>query len=142
MSFQALNGRNVCRLEIGDTADWKSALRRSWYSGACVELRPVNSRCGKSDCRNFAALAFLRRQTSLIMPEDFPYDLFLSHSTKDKAVACPLAGRWQVAVRNHLKVWFETPSGRRNNKRRSRRAGRESVAGAQLESQTFRFAIR
>ena len=27
------------------------------------------------------------------MPDDFPYDVFLSHSAKDKAVVCPLAER-------------------------------------------------
>ncbi len=37
----------------------------------------------------------------------FPYDVFLSHSAKDKAVARPLAERLLVAVRKHLKAWFD-----------------------------------
>ena len=38
------------------------------------------------------------------MPEQFPYDVFLSHSAKDKAVVRPLAER----LRNDgLKVWFD-----------------------------------
>ena len=37
----------------------------------------------------------------------FPYDVFLSHSARDKAVARPLAERLLVAVRKHLKVWFD-----------------------------------
>ena len=41
------------------------------------------------------------------MSNDFQYDVFLSHSAKDKTVVRPLAERWQVAVRQHLKVWFD-----------------------------------
>ncbi len=38
------------------------------------------------------------------MPDEFQYDVFLSHSTKDKAVVRPLAER----LRNYgLKVWFD-----------------------------------
>jgi hypothetical protein len=37
----------------------------------------------------------------------FQYDLFLSHSAKDKAVVRPLAERLSVVVRKHLKVWFD-----------------------------------
>ena len=39
--------------------------------------------------------------------ESFLYDVFLSHSAKDKAVARAVAERLQVAVRKHLKVWFD-----------------------------------
>jgi len=38
------------------------------------------------------------------MPSEFPYDVFLSHSAKDKAVVRPLTERlWQ----DGLKVWFD-----------------------------------
>ena len=40
------------------------------------------------------------------MADEFQYDVFLSHSAKDKAVVRPLAER-SVAVRKHLKVWFD-----------------------------------
>jgi len=39
--------------------------------------------------------------------QEFQYDLFLSHSAKDKAVVRPLTERLRVAVRKHLKVWFD-----------------------------------
>ena len=38
------------------------------------------------------------------MPDDFQYDVFLSHSAKDKAVVRPLAERLR---QNGLKVWFD-----------------------------------
>ena len=38
--------------------------------------------------------------------EDFPYDVFLSHSAKDKAVVRPLAERLR---QDGLKVWPVTP---------------------------------
>ena len=38
------------------------------------------------------------------MPDDFQYDVFLSHSAKDKAVVRPLAERWRA---DGLKVWFD-----------------------------------
>ena len=39
------------------------------------------------------------------MPEaEFPYDVFLSHSAKDKAVVRPLAERLRV---DGVKVWFD-----------------------------------
>ena len=38
------------------------------------------------------------------MPNEFPYDVFLSHSAKDKAVVRPLAERLR---RDGLKVWFD-----------------------------------
>ena len=41
------------------------------------------------------------------MPAEFQYDVFLGHSAKDKAVVRPLAERLRVAVRQHLKVWFD-----------------------------------
>ena len=31
----------------------------------------------------------------MTMPDDFRYDVFLSHSAKDKAVVRPLAERWR-----------------------------------------------
>src|SRR5262245_59202582 len=43
------------------------------------------------------------------MTMEFQYDVFLSHSTKDKAVVRLLAERLQVAVRKHLKVWPVPP---------------------------------
>jgi len=36
--------------------------------------------------------------------EDFPYDVFLSHSSKDKAVVLPLAERLR---QDGLQVWFD-----------------------------------
>ena len=38
------------------------------------------------------------------MPSEFQYDLFLSHSAKDKAVVRPLAERLR---QDGLKVWFD-----------------------------------
>ena len=38
------------------------------------------------------------------MSDQFPYDVFLSHSAKDKAVVRPLAERLR---QNGLKVWFD-----------------------------------
>ncbi len=38
------------------------------------------------------------------MSADFPYDVFLSHSAKDKAVVRPLAERLRA---DGLKVWFD-----------------------------------
>jgi hypothetical protein len=38
------------------------------------------------------------------MPSEFPYDVFLSHSAKDKAVVHPLAERLR---KDGLKVWFD-----------------------------------
>jgi len=38
------------------------------------------------------------------MNADFPYDVFLSHSSKDKAVVRPLADRLK---KDGLKVWFD-----------------------------------
>lgn len=38
------------------------------------------------------------------MPTDFQYDVFLSHSSKDKAVVRPLAERLR---KDGLKVWFD-----------------------------------
>ena len=38
------------------------------------------------------------------MPDQFPYDVFLSHSAKDKAVVRPLAERLR---QDGLKLWFD-----------------------------------
>ena len=38
------------------------------------------------------------------MPSEFPYDVFLSHSAKDKAIVRPLAERLR---KDGLKVWFD-----------------------------------
>ena len=38
------------------------------------------------------------------MPDDFPYDVFLNHSTKDKAVVRPLAQRLRAGG---VRVWFD-----------------------------------
>jgi hypothetical protein len=40
------------------------------------------------------------------MEHDFQYDVFLSHSSKDKAVVCPLAKR----LRQHRRRAFSQPS--------------------------------
>ena len=41
------------------------------------------------------------------MPDEFQYDVFLSHSAEDKAVVRPLAERLLVAPRKHLKACFD-----------------------------------
>ena len=38
------------------------------------------------------------------MPDDFPYDVFLSHRAKDKAVVRPLAERLR---KDGVKGWFD-----------------------------------
>ena len=38
------------------------------------------------------------------MPDEFPYEVFLSHSAKDKAVVRPLAERLRA---DGVKVWFD-----------------------------------
>ena len=38
------------------------------------------------------------------MPDDFPYDVFLSHSAKDKAEVRPLAERLRA---DGVKVWLD-----------------------------------
>ena len=38
------------------------------------------------------------------MPDEFPYDVFLSHSAQDKAVVRPLAERLRA---DGVKVWFD-----------------------------------
>ena len=38
------------------------------------------------------------------MEQDFQYDVFVSHSAKDKAVVCPLAERLRA---DGLKLWFD-----------------------------------
>ena len=38
------------------------------------------------------------------MPDSFPFDVFLSHSAKDKAVVRPLAERLK---KDGLRVWFD-----------------------------------
>ena len=38
------------------------------------------------------------------MPDEFQYDVFLSHSAKDKAVVRPLAERLRA---DGVKVWFD-----------------------------------
>ena len=38
------------------------------------------------------------------MPDEFPHDVFLSHSAQDKAVVRPLAERWHKAEGKRLKA--------------------------------------
>ena len=38
------------------------------------------------------------------MPDEFQYDVFLSHSTKDKAVVCAVAEKLRADA---LRVWFD-----------------------------------
>ena len=38
------------------------------------------------------------------MPDEFPYDVFLSHSAQDQAVVRPLAERLRA---DGVKVWFD-----------------------------------
>ena len=42
------------------------------------------------------------------MPDDFPYDVFLSHSAKDKAVVRPLAERLRNDGLEHLRFPLQT----------------------------------
>ena len=80
------------------------------------------------------------------MPQnrEFPYDVFLSHSAKDKAVVRPLAERLR---QDGLMVWFDewipSPAGAGEGARRAGE-GRMSAQAfgsdwAQLEAGTFRF---
>ncbi len=38
------------------------------------------------------------------MADDFPFDVFLSHSSRDKAIVRPLAERLR---KDGLRVWFD-----------------------------------
>jgi WD40 repeat protein len=85
------------------------------------------------------------------MPQDSQFDVFLSHSSKDKAVVRPLAER----LRNDgLRVWFDEWEIRRSDDRSTKieegldnsrvlvlcmSANAFGSDWAQLESQTFRF---
>ncbi|MEK7677945.1 MAG: ORF6N domain-containing protein [Verrucomicrobiota bacterium] len=46
----------------------------------------------------------LPREKKVTMPNEFQYDVFLSHSAKDKAVVRPLAERLR---KDGLRVWFD-----------------------------------
>ena len=85
------------------------------------------------------------------MPDQFPYDVFLSHSAKDKAVIRPLAERLR---KDRVKVWFDEwvlkpgdsiPAKIEEGLERSRvlvlctSANAFGSDWAQLESGTFRF---
>ena len=85
------------------------------------------------------------------MPDSFPYDVFLSHSAKDKAVVRPLAERLRA---DGVKVWFDEwvlkpgdsiPAKIEEGLERSRvlvlcmSASAFGSDWAQLESGTFRF---
>ena len=85
------------------------------------------------------------------MPDEFPYDVFLSHSAKDKAVVRPLAERLR---KDGVKVWFDEwvlkpgdsiPAKIEEGLERSRvlvlcmSANAFGSDWAQLESGTFRF---
>ncbi len=85
------------------------------------------------------------------MPDDFPYDVFLSHSAKDKAVVRDVAERLR---KDGVKVWFDEwvlkpgdsiPSKIEDGLERSRvlvlcmSANAFGSDWAQLESGTFRF---
>ncbi len=85
------------------------------------------------------------------MPDDFQYDVFLSHSAKDKAVVRPLAERLRA---DGVKVWFDEwvlkpgdsiPAKIEEELERSRvlvfcmSANAFGSDWAQLESGTFRF---
>ena len=86
------------------------------------------------------------------MPDEFQYDVFLSHSAKDKAVVRPLAERLRV---DRVKVWFdewaiesEVPLAHRMGEG-DRRAGEGCMSAnafgsdwAQLESGTLRTGPR
>jgi hypothetical protein len=85
------------------------------------------------------------------MPDEFKYDVFLSHSSKDKAVVCPIAERLR---KDGLKVWFDEwvlkpgdsiPAKIEEGLEHSRvlvlclSANAFGSDWAQLESHTFRF---
>ena len=85
------------------------------------------------------------------MGDEFSFDVFLSHSAKDKAVVCPLAERLR---QDGLKVWFDEwalkpgdsiPAKIEEGLERSRvlvlcmSANAFGSDWAQLESGTFRF---
>ena len=86
----------------------------SLHIGAHVALpsvgvaRPRNTRRHRHHCARWgenSRLPFSPPPCTLhaAMPDDFPYDVFLSHSAKDKAVVRPLAERLRV---DGVKVWF------------------------------------
>ena len=62
------------------------------------------------------------------MPAEFQYDVFLSHSAKDKVVVRPLAERLRA---DGLKVWFDEwvrkPGGRTSKPSSSRRESAQTV---------------
>jgi hypothetical protein len=85
------------------------------------------------------------------MPDEFPRDVFLSHSAKDKAVVCDVAERLR---KDGVKVWFDEwvlkpgdsiPAKIEEGLERSRvlvlcmSANAFGSDWAQLESGTFRF---
>lgn len=45
-----------------------------------------------------------RSVINLAVPDEFPYDVFLSHSSKDKAVVRPIAARLR---QDGVKLWFD-----------------------------------
>jgi TIR domain len=81
------------------------------------------------------------------MPQDPQFDVFLSHSSKDKVIVRELAERLRG---DGLRVWFDEPGGNSPaNIKHGLENSRVLVLGmsknafgsnwAQLESQTFRF---
>ena len=80
------------------------------------------------------------------MPEQFSYDVFLSHSAKDKAVVRSLAERLR---QDGLKVWFDegavpSPAGAGEGGRRpgeGRGAKADSIP-AKIEEGPFKFGTR
>ena len=93
----------------------------------------------------------VKMRSTFPMPGEFPYDVFLSHSAKDKAVVRPLAERLRA---DGVKVWFDEwvlkpgdsiPSKIEEGLERSRvlvlwmSANAFGSDWAQLESGTFRF---
>src|SRR5260370_37167151 len=84
------------------------------------------------------------RSATFPMPDEFAYDVFLSHSSKDKAVVRPIAERLR---KDGLRVWFdesEDPSKVEEGMERSRvlvlcMSGNVFGADwAKVETRTFR----
>jgi len=78
------------------------------------------------------------------MPDEFQYDVFLSHSAKDKAVLRPLAERLPVAVRKHLKAWFdrwEIPVASVYDRRSEERRSQSTATAARIEERLERSRV-
>ena len=73
------------------------------------------------------------------MPDEFLYDVFLSHSAKDKAVVRPLAERLRA---DGVKVWFDEWVLQPVVPLAHRMGEGSGVRAAKIEEGPFKFGIR